>query len=167
MRAMRRFWGDNVVKISGGLAVLLLVAAEEKVCPWFVSPPSATRKTTNSAASGTTAPPAPVEKPTPTKSAPLTVLSALPDAVLARWPGGPNRALPAETEAWHDGTVARGPVQPPPAERPAAAERPLPSWLRFHILFPAVAATVPLTDWSPACDPALRSVLQRTGPPRG
>lgn len=75
---MRRFSTADVLRIASGLSLLLLVATEEKVCPWLVSQP-----VESDAAPQPSKPPAdPAE---PEELPPLLAGNTLPDALAPRW----------------------------------------------------------------------------------
>jgi hypothetical protein len=176
MLGMRRLWTDRLVTISGGVAVLLLVAAQQKICPRLLTPPHSPAK--NGVSAGQTGPAtAPVGqapanpdgpgRPNPgQKRAPLALTNLLPDAIPARWASVPTRAALEEHVGWRDGLYALGPLTPP---RSGAApdQAALPPWLGLAAFPPAAlidAGGAPVRP-EPHRHPALETVIRRTGPP--
>ena len=175
---MSRFWADKFIRISGGLALLLLLAAEQKVCPSLMTPPSgatspgSARELDDPAATRLPAGPA---EPAPTdgeqssrKRPPLSLTSVLPDAVPARRVGPLSRAALEETFGRRYVTVARGPLN---ASEGAGVEwlpasTPAPPWRPESEPPPILAADRPSAAVCSIRDPALETTLLRTGPPR-
>jgi hypothetical protein len=72
---------DRVVRLTSGLAVLLLVATQEKVCPWLDEvPPEVQRAAARSEPDKSADDPEAPEVPLP------SLASTLPDIVAPRWP---------------------------------------------------------------------------------
>ena len=162
---MRRVWTDKLARVVGSLTLLLLLAVQEKVCPSLLTPPTPadpqcqTDAESNPADEGESKP----------KAAPLSLISALPDVMPVRWPAIPTRGSLEETAGRHSGAFARGPLSPPTdhgQQAPAPAHAPWPHWPTM-LRPPATAEVVtPQVAIRPAADPALGTVLLRTGPPR-
>lgn len=179
---MHRLWADKALRISGGLAVLILLTAEEKLCPWLLTPPI----NAASRAAG--------QEKTGSGREPISNLPGDADSLPDRaGPASPNPAAPAQPTGqphslWFDavpvrsagqlsgmtlkglalsreGTVARGPLQ---QGANAPAWPAVSAWPHWNPLSepPPVAAILPAWVGHPiARDPALLTSLMRTGPP--
>ncbi len=168
------------MRLGGGLGLLLLLVAQQKVCPWVLSAPSASTRARHAPRSGPVAgdapracpgpagPASPAGKPPMPAQRQASISGLLVDAVPVRWPGLPNRATLEESVGWREGTVARGPLDTSTGSSAALPVAILPDlhWPadhsdpcgRFLSIFQGVS--------SPIRDPALSTVLLRTGPPR-
>ncbi|MGD8450488.1 MAG: hypothetical protein PVJ57_01600 [Phycisphaerae bacterium] len=164
---MRRVLADKLISIGGGVALLLLLAVQEKVCPQLLEPPAAPAKS-RAATPATPAQPQTPEQDgsTEPEPIPLTLTSVLPDAVPARWSGLPSRASVRDTAGWCSGVSARQPLLPPAsAAGPFVDLDATPFW-RLAQWLPTPEGTLPRGDAPPVRDPALHTVLTRTGPPQ-
>ncbi|MBU0637920.1 MAG: hypothetical protein KKB50_03580 [Planctomycetes bacterium] len=116
---MVRFLTNDLMRITSGLGLLLLLAVQEKVCPWLSAPEEATPQVAQIEGP-------PTEDEESPKPEPVTLAGALPDAMLGRWSWCSDAALAQISSAEYGGTVAcgsRGPARPavalPPAAEPA------------------------------------------------
>ena len=158
---MRRVWTDKLVRIAGSFTLLLLLAVQEKACPWLLIPPTPVERQTDADSD-----PTDESEGGKSKSAPLSLITALPDVMPARWPAMPTRGSLEETAGWRSGTFARGPLSPPADQsQQAPAHAPWPCWPTT--LRPTASGELvrPLVAVQPEIDPALGTVLLRTGPP--
>lgn len=171
MIGMFQVWVDKLVRISAGLAMLLLLAAEEKVCPCLYTPPAdpaapqtAPKNADPLPATDSASDPTDGDEPTPE---PLSLVAVLPDVLPVRWPGQPRRAALAETTGAYGGTVACGPRDRSGGNGPdtAAWTEPIPPWL-VGFAPPALTGTIQPSNRTVAVrDPAVATILLRTGPP--
>jgi hypothetical protein len=192
---MRRLWTDKLIRISGGLALLLLLVVQEKICPWLPTTPAARPASArqpqasnesppgkpsafpseaearlaagSSGRDDPTAPHAPTGSQSPNKRSPSNVGSVLLDATPIRWYGVPGRAALEETLGRRDGAVARGPLAPPAKGWAPAlvAALPAPYWLASLFSRTNLGLTRPWTAALSIRDPAVKTILLRTGPP--
>ncbi|MFH1745969.1 MAG: hypothetical protein ABIG44_02880 [Planctomycetota bacterium] len=160
---MYRPWTDKLVRVSIGLTLLLLLAAAEKVCPWICIPPDQTP-----AEAPTNENQAPLDKPeqSETTSEPLSLTVVLPDAVPFRWSRQIKRATLAASIGAHQGTVAYGPLLTVNGQSSGLQALPVPvaPWL-IKSNRPVRSITPVLVVDVPVRNPALTTVLLRTGPP--
>ncbi len=142
---------DKWLRVGSGLAVLLLLAAQEKL--WPAPPPEAA----DDAKPGKN----PADKD---KHPRLPVLQLLPDAPAPRWPAQWGQALSRETTGARDGVHTRGPREIASAG-PLQATPAEPAYWHVFRLTPEPGA---LLSQSPARAPAAPAVLTaicQTGPP--
>jgi hypothetical protein len=152
---MRRISPADLLRIASGLSLLLLVATEEKVCPWLVSEPLES----DSAPQPTEPTGDPAEPP---ELPPLLAGNTLPDALAPRWgveTVARNSTAPiigsgAAVPSGDDGA----PREPAPI---AAATVPAP---RRTPLGTAEQTCTAFDDAGPPA--ALLSSITPTGPPR-
>lgn len=111
MLRMRFRRADKLLRLTAGLGLLLMLAAEEKVCPWLLAPP------VDADAPGSTTPADATDNssqdadPNPE---PLSWVGCLPDAA-------PPARVASLARMWiieqgmdrHAGVIACGPVRPP------------------------------------------------------
>lgn len=121
---MLRTSTERAVRLSGGLAVLLLLAAEERVCPWLFAPlpersVACGAEGVAGAGVGGASPsdyaPEPagggVPRSKTPKRLPLTVAETLPDALHARWGGLPARDMLQEHVGRRNGVYQTAPAR--------------------------------------------------------
>jgi len=167
---MMRAWADKLVRLSAGAGLVLLLAAEQKVCPWLLHPPAKAR-----VGGGQTQPahPAradqgPAERtaaPQRPKPEPLSLISALPQALPARWSWSADGAIWQELSGHRDGVVVCGPLRPSPAPSTQGTPANFPSWRLLDGQPPVVRAAEPRQAAGRIADPAIATLLLRTGPP--
>ncbi len=163
MDGMPRLPTDKLLRLGAGMAVLLWAAAEENVCARLLQPPvrsadAAARRSADGAPDGQ---PAGGQKRAARE--PLTISSVLPDAVPARWLGHAQRGARVEALGHRDGTVAEGPLHfTSHSSAEFSAGHGWPSWTPQCAFR---APTPPVTTCKSHMDPAVRTVLRRTGPP--
>jgi hypothetical protein len=85
---MRMVRADRLVRLTSGLGVLLLVATQEKVCPWLEEVPPEARR-----AAARSEPDQSADDPEAPEVPPPSLASTLPDVVAPRWPA--RAAAPA------------------------------------------------------------------------
>ena len=161
---------DKSLRVVCGLGLMLLAAAQEKVCSGLTAPlpeqrSGATgRKAAEGQPSGTGG-----EKKKPQKQTPKLPF-LLPDAAVPRWPAVWSEARPLQSGGWHDGVVSCG--QRTPATGHSSAEGAPFDRLAWHCFCAAFvlepAGLNPLQRVSiPPTHPALHTCIRRTGPPLG
>jgi hypothetical protein len=152
---------DKWTRVVTGLGLLLLLVAQEKVCPWLAT--SARFVTT----------PEPEKKGPPTKHDQEKrhhTRQILPhvvwDATPARWPLAWTPAGLRHSTGAREGVVSCGQERPTlGADTARLADGDLHDWLRL------LQADIPLRPLSPVAltripDPAVRTSIHPTGPPR-
>ncbi len=157
MPRMLSLWTDRLARVGSGLGLLLLLAAQENVCPWLIPQPIQT--------------PTPVparEQSTdhPKRHKPILPL-VLRDAPPRPKPVGWAHATLRHTYGDRDGVVSCGPrdAESPNAGPPVAWSNPL-AWHALQL--PAEPVTVRLSpdDQRAMPAPALHTCITPTGPPR-
>jgi hypothetical protein len=147
MGGMLRLRADKWMRVGAGFGFVLLLAVQEKVCPWLTTPPAPAPQNSDS-------------QPGQKKSRPVLPV-ILPDTAAPRLQ---NAGTPGPSITARDGVVSCGqqsPTTPPSADVPAPASA---GWRQLQT--PAACATAPLTlRWETPRDPAVRTALRRTGPP--
>ena len=162
------------MRICTGAAMLLLLTAEQKVCPWLLVPPKPPKSAEaandpaelQSTDKHPTSPSGPNERDE-SFPMPFSLASVLPEAIPVRWPSPLNRASLEETVGYCEGTIARGPLHAygPCGNHADGPAESTPPWRLVGRLLP-VADRLP--SWNAELqvrDPALTSILLRTGPP--
>lgn len=151
---------DKWLRVGSGFALLLFLVAQEKVCPWLVTP--ATKAAPRPRA--TTSDPA----GTPEKREKPAVPLLLADAPAPRWPASWAQTTLRQPAGARDGAVCCG-----PRDHAAGHSAPLQAavgdalaWRCFQQPLAALDARLPLRDSCSPVDPAVRTCLCRTGPPR-
>jgi hypothetical protein len=179
---MLRLWADRLWSICAGAGLVLLLAAEGNVCPHLLAAP---RGPDSQAADspGGRAPESPQALPDsstaddgvePGSTDPATQQNGpntpswsavWPDAMPARRPWHADEAAQAELAGRRDGTVACGPLHQGPAGHSFAFDQPVPPWRADRYPPPLLAAVSQDFQSRPVRNPALVTVLSRTGPP--
>ena len=154
---------QRVVRLTCGLGVFLLLASQEKVCPWLEDVP---------VQSGRPAAQPDAENPAgesePAETPPPSLASTLPDVVAPRWPGrvpiplgpGARRGKPSATTISGSGDCDTGVTiaWSTGAALPAVWEPPLRPWR-----VPARACAGGQVTWP--CQLAFLTTISPTGPP--
>jgi hypothetical protein len=174
---MLRLWADRLWSVCAGTGLVLLLAAEGNVCPHLLTAP---KDTTSSAADSHPGAPAAAssaspsqtdEAPAPNPAAPqrkpqpLAWSAGWPDVMPSRRPWHMDAAAQAELAGRQSGTVACGPLHNAPAGQNQTFNEPVPLWRADR--FPPLALAVVPQDFQarPVRNPALLTILKRTGPP--
>ncbi len=161
MTGMLTLRADKWVRIGAGGALLLLLLAQQKLCPWLLAPPAP-------------ADPAPAEADTATanedkeeqqrQAARLPHL--LPDAAAApapRWSASWDADRHRATTGWHEGVVACGPRDQGAPPTVAVSDE-----FNWHVFLcpvaPAQRASL-VAGHVPAIHAVLITTILRTGPP--
>lgn len=158
---MRRLRLDDLVRVAGGVALLALLAVQENVWPSLLTPPVKPEKRD--------AEPADTDSPesdsSTTDSAPGSFKRALPDIGPARWAAGFDALRGVADGGRYSGVYACGPLNSP--DQPTTEAAPIPLWRMGIPAVPPLVLGKPASTNTPLCfrDPALRTVLIRTGPP--
>jgi len=183
---MLRLWADRFWSICAGAGLVLLMAAEGGLCSHLLPGPKncdSVADSSGDAASGSAVPAVPACEPAndqrgdlaedpasgppdPAQSEPQTPAwtAPWPDAVPARRPWHLDWAVQAESAGPRAGAIACGPLNAGPVPQSAWGEV-LPPWRADRYLPPVLAAVPPDFQARPVLDPALVTVLKRTGPP--
>lgn len=163
---MQRLWTDRLARLSAGLAVVVLLAAEEKVCPHLLIPPAPADAEQRG---GPEAAPAPGSRPpaggSKSAEAPAGLTPLLPDVIPARWSGWADRVAQQETIGAREGTVACGPLAVKRAPGSVAAVAAAAGWWRAFVGRPDLHVVAPRVPARAVQDPAVKTLLLRTGPP--
>lgn len=186
---MLRLWADRLWSVCAGTGLVLLLAAEGNVCPHLLNAPPDSASSGNDPADGavparrdstetTSAAPVPAPdepaqsvdepaSPAPPQSNPRPPAwsAGWPDTMPARRPWYADRAAQGELAGRRSGTVACGPLNQGRAGQDAAWTEPLPPWRADRFPLPALTG-IPLDCQTRAVrNPALLTLLRRTGPP--
>ena len=175
MGGMLKTWADKLVRISAGVALLLLLAAEEKVCPWLLVPPTQPDASQGAVDAGTL-PEAPLpgddtagdQSPDESSRRPLSLSGLFPDVVPARRTSNVDRAAFEEAIGRREGTVACGPLHVTHGAdqfAPPALTRPIAAWRAALLPQPLLGAAVARDGLRTIRDPAIQTILLQTGPP--
>ena len=167
---------DKWLRVGAGCSVLLLLTAQQKLCPWLVDPPESTE-----AQSAKTKPhilfdfltarasdPPPDEEPAKRTSPRLPYL--LPDSAAAtpRWSVSWNAAALRPAAGWRDGIVSCGGPRPERGSSTQAAADVV--GLAWHVFLAPAEPVGVFTSCSAASltrvHPAVGNSILRTGPPR-
>ena len=165
MTGMLTSRADKWTRIAIGLNLLLLLVAQQKLCPWLMTPPREAKPDPpdthqNQSHDDRTDP----EKP----SNDLPFLLPDTEAPAPRWPASWNQARLRQTTGWHDGVVSCGELDPSESHSPTA-EASLPDrWAWHRFLLPVEPCGLSPRPVGPTLttDPAVRTSISRTGPPR-
>jgi len=152
---------DKSLRVATGLGLLLLLAAQEKVCPWLVTPPKPADK-------GAADPAArPDGKQDTRKKAKTRLPYLLPDAVAPRRPAACSEASSRIIDRARDGIVSCG-HRDPYAGDDFAANPPYDPCAWHCFLEPSVPANAQPGEILalPPQNLAMQTAIQRTGPPR-
>lgn len=155
---------DKWMRVGAGFGLLLLLAAQEKVCPWLLAPPS--ESDPNAAAPQ---PPQPDGDEGPGKRGAKRLPYVLPDATAPRWPAAWNQTTLRQTTGWHDGVVSCG-QRDPSAGGSAPVQGTRPDRWAWHCFLQPVQPRGLIERLDSAVtptDPAVRTSISRTGPPLG
>ncbi len=152
---------DKLVRAICGLGMLWLLAAQEKVCPWLLTVPTAAGVNRPAAAPGS-------ESTSPKKKPAKKILPhVLPDATAPRWPAGWDTVAFRQTTGLRDGVTSCG--QPDPTLSRvvggAWAADATPGWKRDLRRLELHQWIRPGADLLVLIDPSVRFCLMRTGPP--
>lgn len=155
MRSMSNVRADKLLRVACGLGLLVLLATYENAWPALRRPVEVKQQRAGG------------KKKTRKPAPPLPCL--LPDAAAPRWPATWDEARPHRVTGWHDGIVScgqRSPAGGGSSGSHTATFDPL-AWHRF--LEPAAPAELAaaFAALTPPVDPALQTVISRTGPPLG
>ncbi|MBP7744563.1 MAG: hypothetical protein KA383_00425 [Phycisphaerae bacterium] len=150
---------DKWVRVSSGLALLVLLAAQEKAYPWLA------HTVTEEAPATTASVPDDGEDATD-KPAPKRLPHLLPDPPTPRWPAGWQHGVLRQFGGTRDSIVCCGECRPTTG---ASAWLPETSdacaWRALEPLRESLDTNGPTTIAPPARDPAVTSAITRTGPP--
>jgi hypothetical protein len=156
------------LRLSAGLGLLLLLAAQQKVCPWVfkVTGDKPTESAEAESAPLPTAPDADSDADD-ARTNKRTLPHLLPDATAPRWPASAHQSTARQVTGARDGVVSCGEREPSRDPRtfghPACAV--VPPWLDLRAAW--LERRVPIVTRSTVHrDPALHSAINRTGPPR-
>lgn len=153
---MRRISPADLLRIASGLSLLLLVATEEKVCPWLVSAPAESDPAPQPAKPGPDA-------PEPDELPPLLAGNTLPDALAPRW-GVESVARNGTAPIIGAGAaVAAGTDGTPGTPTPVATADLAPSRPAFRAAAPPKVCETPSTH---VARRTLLTSINPTGPPR-
>lgn len=163
MAGMLTLRADKCVRLATGCGLFLLLAAQERVCPWVGQAPPAPP---SEAAPKGVAPDQPDgQRKRPARRLPLLLPDTLAPA--PRWSAATNQMVFRVTIGWHDGVVTRGPQKPPAS--PTATDEGLAAdrwwWHRFLELDDTGVLLCEEQSAGPASNPAIGTVIARTGPP--
>lgn len=152
---------DKWVRVGSGLGLLLLLVAQEKVCPWLFTVPSRPEP------EAVTSQPASDESKAAKKRANKRLPHILPDAPAPRWPGAWGQLTFRSTNGDRDGFVNGGRNDQNGDDSPvsvAVGSDPT-AWRCFPSYDPASLISLRIF-FVPSADPALRTCISHTGPPR-
>ncbi len=154
MRSVRL---DNTARLAAASGLLLLIIAQQKVCPWLLTPIEPVCTSTSDASDQST-PGAPERK----RASPPYVV---PDVSAPRWSGASQFASARQTVGAQDGVPRRG--AQPPTTPPTVDESILDASLWPLVAFTCIGdgECVALNDPLLRLHPALRSTIRPTGPP--
>lgn len=159
MFGMLALRADKWVRVSSGLGLLVLLAAQEKAYPWLA------HTVTEEAPAATTSAPGEGEDASG-KPAPKRLPHLLPDPPTPRWPAGWQHGVLRQFGGTRDSIVCCGECRPttgastwlPGTSDPCA-------WRALEPLCRSLDMNRPTTSAPPARDPAVTSAIARTGPP--
>lgn len=150
---------DKWVRVSSGLALLVLLAAQEKAYPWLVhtatedAPPTAVTVPSEGADNS--------DKPEPKRLPHL-----LPDPPTPRWPAGWQHGVLRQFGGTRDSIVCCGECRPTTGASTWLPETSAHSaWRALEPLRASLDTNGPTITAPPARDPAVTSAITRTGPP--
>jgi hypothetical protein len=149
---------ENPTRLGAAGSLLLLLIAQQKLCPWMVAPPEAPPDAAERCATQAPGDPADAEP----RPAPKPLLYIVPDAPAPRWAPLWTAAAAGQSAGWHDGVISCGPPRGAiefVAACPADPSRP---WTRGEAFVAQRAAPPP--DLAQR-DPGLETCVIRTGPP--
>lgn len=152
------------MRVGAGFGLLLLLAAQEKLCPWLLTPPS--ESDPNAAGPQRPQPDADEE---PRKRGAKHLPYVLPDATAPRWPATWKQITLRQTTGWHDGVVSCGERNPSTGGSAPVQGTPADPWAWHCFLQPVQPRGLiqPLDSAVTPVDPAVRTSISRTGPPLG
>jgi hypothetical protein len=159
---------DKWLSVGAGFGLLLLLSAQQRLCPWLTATPPAEPGTEATPARGAQDAPDTADR-TPRKRAYPRLPYLLPGSNTAtpRSTAGWSQAALRLRNGWHDGVCSCGPQQPLIGASTAPVAIP-PDRLAWHcfqqLATPAVAVTQRTERGS--TDPAVATAIARTGPPR-
>jgi hypothetical protein len=151
---------DRCVRMGAGLGLLLLLAAQEKVCPWLVTPPVEPERGTGAA------PAAPGNEPKPHKRGKTSLPHLLPDTPTLRRSAATSQTTVRQTAGARDGVVSCGRRNPAPVggSSTLAGSDPCGWHLLLEPIRPGKWVLPPVRDFRPM-DAAVRTCIRPTGPP--
>jgi hypothetical protein len=155
MPRMLSLWADKLARVGSGLGLLLLLAAQENVCPWLIAQPATPPATPVSEN--------PNEQPKrPKPSLPLVLRDAPPRPKLAGWAHATMRQACGD----RDGVVSCGSRNPQQDESgpQGVAANPL-AWHALQSPVEPNGVSVCAGGCRPKNELALRSCITPTGPP--
>jgi hypothetical protein len=154
---------DKSLRVACGFGLLWLLVVQEKLCPWLLTPPSESDSAAITPGSAPQARPASDKRPKP------RLPHILPDTPIPRWPVGWLQQTLRQAVGDRDGVVSCGQQNPGSrsSEPAPAADANLLGWRRFQCLVQMAGPVSSGTASSPHVDPAVRTCICRTGPPRG
>lgn len=158
---MLAFRVDRWVRIVAAAGLLCLLIAQQKLCPWLASPPHQPEPRT-----ATPPTDVPAEDPAAQKSATRPLPYLLPGTCVTapRLGGVFDQTAQRQGTGWHDGVVSCGPREPQAAPDVPAAP-PGSTWRDLQCLAVLPWIDGAQTDVVHLDQPAIGSVIQRTGPP--
>jgi len=164
---MSRLRVDKFARVTAGLGLLVLLAAQEKLGPWALTPPPASEASAKASDPPDT--PADGDADVPEQSTDdhkpkkISLQFVVPDAAAPRWAASWHQAELRLSGGARDGVVACG--QRDSIGPGAAANDALPGWHALQLdlapLEDAVLALAPV----PTDPQRLLTVITRTGPP--
>jgi len=161
MREMLSLRTDRCVRVGAGLGLLLLLAAQEKACPWLVTAPVKPERGTGAA------PAPPGNEPKPHKRAKKSLPHLLPDTPTLRRSAATSQITLRQTAGARDGVVSCGQRDPLSAggnSATLAGGDPYGWQLLLGAMRPAGWVLPPARDFRPM-DAAVRTCIRPTGPP--
>lgn len=155
---MLAFRLDKWVRVAAGLGMLLLLLAQEKVCPWLLRRPHCAESQPAALPRAANETDAPEQRRKPVLS------HVLPDAPVPRWPASWNQVTLRQTTGARDGVVSCGEENPRRDASTRAAED-APAWRCFLQPRRPVDSAPPAATYRVMADPAVRTSITPTGPP--
>ena len=154
---------DKWVRVGSGFGLLLLLLAQEKVCPWLLATPGKSKPNTHAAT-----PPSSEADRTQKKQDKKNLPHVLPDAPAPRWPASWSQTTLRQTTGARDGVVSRGRRDSAPSRSAWASNVGGDRWAWHRLLEPVepVGMLQSTARSSVPVDPAVRTCISRTGPPR-
>ncbi len=152
---------DKSLRIGAGLGLLLLLVAQEKVCPWLFTP---LERGNPAQADAPDAPKPTQQSEQKEESKEQALPHVLPDAPAPRWPAAWSQLSLRETICTRDGVHACGGLRPAAVPAGDKEAHTVCNWRRlavrpFEWVLPYTGVEVHFVD------PAVETELCRHGPP--